>query len=122
MVLSSASACSDDDSPKNESTAPAGRDDIGATALFVVPASLDELTEGRFFEPPFPSDLRKGPDGKVSFVGWPNPFKNVIIENYLQSVVGAFDGFSPAAPLYVRFSGPINPASLPKDPPAAMAR
>ena len=93
----------------------------GAAALFVVPASLDELKEETFFAHPFPSDLRREPDGTARFVGWPNPFSNTLISAYIESTDRLLDGFSPATPVYLRFDAPIDPASLPKDPPAAVA-
>lgn len=91
------------------------------SSLFVVPASLEELSEETFFEHPFPSDLRREADGTVRFVGWPNPFENSLIRQYIASTDRLLDGFSPATPIYVRFKGAIDPALLPADPPAATA-
>ncbi len=87
----------------------------------MVPASLDELKEERFFEHPFPSDLRREADGTVRFVGWPNPQLNVLIGEYIKSTDHLLDGFSPTTPTYLRFDAPIDPASLPNDPPASIA-
>jgi len=96
-------------------------DPSGAASIFVVPTSLDELSDDRFFEHPFPSDLRREPDGTARFTGWPNPFSNVLVREYVKATEGLLDGFSPAAPAYLRFTGPIDPASLPRDPPSSTA-
>ncbi|MBX3219663.1 MAG: hypothetical protein KF795_04020 [Labilithrix sp.] len=104
---------------------PSCKDDPPATAssptasLFVVPASLEELAEETFFEHPFPSDLRREADGTSRYVGWPNPFQNVLIGEYIKSTEHLLDGFSPVAPAYLRFTGAIDPSSLPSDPPAS---
>jgi predicted esterase len=93
----------------------------GTASMFVVPTSLDELSGERFFEHPFPSDLRREPDEKARFSGWPNPFSNVLVREYVKATEGLLDGFSPAAPAYLRFTGPIDAESLPRDPPASIA-
>jgi predicted esterase len=90
------------------------------SSLFAVPVSLEDLKESTFFEHPFPSDLRRETDGTARFAGWPNPFQNALIREYLSSIDHLLDGFSPVAPAYLRFTGPIDPASLPKDPPASI--
>ncbi|HVJ93066.1 MAG TPA: hypothetical protein VM580_24870 [Labilithrix sp.] len=90
------------------------------TSLFVVPVSLDELDNGRFFEHPFPSDLRREADGTARFIGWPNPGGNALVGAYIQGTEHVFDGFSPLGPVYLRFTGPIDPASLPPSPTAAL--
>lgn len=105
-------SCSDD---------PRADGSTAAASLFVVPSSLDELAEETFFEHPFPSDLRREADGTARFVGWPNPFLNVLISEYIKSTDRLLDGFSPVAPAYLRFTSAIDPGSLPKDPPAGTA-
>lgn len=111
-VVIASSSCADD-----RETGPSS---FGTTSLFVVPSSLDELKEEAFFTHPFPSDLRRESDGTARFVGWPNPFQNVLISEYIKATDKLLDGFSPATPIYLRFSGPIDPSSLPKDPPASI--
>lgn len=93
---------------------------VGAEALFIIPASLEELSGEAFFTHPFPSDLRREDDGTARFVGWPNPNDNVIVSQYVSATAHLLAGFSPAAPIYVRFSAPLDVDSLPKDPPAAL--
>lgn len=113
LTLALLPSCSDDP--------PAATSAQAVASLFVVPSSLDELREERFFEHPFPSDVRREADGSARFTGWPNPFQNVLIGEYTKSTDHLLDGFSPAAPAYLRFTGPIDPTSLPKDPPASIA-
>ena len=89
-----------------------------ATSLFSTDA---DLTEAKFFDHPFPSDVRRDADGKAVFTGFPNPQLIPLIVQYLKATEGLLDGFSPAAPVYLRFSAPIDPAALPADPPATLA-
>lgn len=90
-----------------------------ATSIYVVPSSLSELSDDKFFDHPWPSDLRME-NGFIRVTGYPNPRANAVINEYIESTEGLFDGFSPAAAGYVRFTGPIDPTSLPADPVAAM--
>ncbi len=108
-------------SKDGEDRSPGGADGVEATSLFVVPTSLDELKDDRFFEHPFPSDVRRESDGTVRFAGWPNPNANALVAAYLKSTDHLLDGFSPDTPIYMRFTGPIDRATLPADPPASAA-
>lgn len=92
-----------------------------AAAIFVVPASLEELSGPTFFDHPFPSDARKEADGTARFTGWPNPFENKLLDEYIRATKGLFKGFSPAGSVYLRFTAPIDTGSLPADPPASTA-
>jgi predicted esterase len=87
-------------------------------SLFTVPASLDGLAGSTFFDQPFPCDLRRD-DGKVRFRGFPNPKAQPILDIFTQTIDDKLDGFSPVAAGYVRFSGSLDPASLPADPGAS---
>ena len=91
----------------------------GARSSFVVPASLDELSETTFFDHPYPSDLRREADGTARLAGWPNPFQNPLLKAYIEATDHLLDGFSPAATIYLRFTQPIDPSTLPADPPAS---
>lgn len=104
-----------------DASAPGRPPSSSIESMFVIPAALDELSGSRFFDHPFPSDLRKEKDGRVRFSGWPNPSRSVLIERYVESTTGLLDGFSPAAPVYLRFTHPIDPSSLPTAPPEALA-
>src|SRR5207237_10824029 len=72
-----------------------------------------------FFDQPWPSDLRKE-NGFVRFDGFPNPRTLPILDEYIGAMRGVLDGFSPAAAGFLRFSGPIDPSSLPKTPTEAL--
>lgn len=85
------------------------------TAMWAVPASLDELSQETFYDHPWPSDLRVE-NGAPRFTGFYNPNSNALLGIYVKAAHNLLDGFSPAAAGYLRFTGPIDPASLPADP------
>lgn len=89
-------------------------------ALWVAPASLDALTEEHFFDHPWPSDLRRDPGGAIRVTGFYNPRELGLIREYLTAATGLLDGFSPVGSAYLRFTGPLDPASLPSDPAATL--
>lgn len=91
----------------------------GVVAKFVVPESLEALDGATFYDHPFPSDLRRDPDGSVHYAGFYSPFKLILVDAYVKATKGLLPGFSPAAAGYVRFEGSLDPASLPADPPAS---
>lgn len=94
----------------------------GATrSVFVVPTTLDALSDKAFFDHPFPSDLRRDAKGAVVFKGFPNPPSLPLLSNYVTESEGLLKGFSPAAAAALRFDGAIDPASLPADPTATLA-
>jgi hypothetical protein len=101
---------------------PTGSTDA-TSPIFTAPASLDELADTHFFDHPFPSDLRREPDatGTARFKGFPNPRQEPILDNYIGALAGLLDGFSPTTAAYLRFTGPIDPSTLPQDPPASIA-
>jgi hypothetical protein len=92
-----------------------------ASSVFFVPASLDELSEATFFDHPWPSDLRLE-NGRARLRGYYNPKKVPIVAQYIDAMDGKLDGFSPAAAGFLRFSGPIDPATLPADPKVGLER
>src|SRR5687768_13298645 len=102
----SAGACSSDPDPGPP-----------AASIFVVPASLDELTGATFFDHPFPSDVRTDADGTARYAGWPNPFEVKLLAEYVVATKGLFKGFSPMGSIYLRFTAPIDASTLPADPP-----
>jgi hypothetical protein len=85
------------------------------SSIFVVP-QLVESAGGSFFDQPWPSDLRREADGSVRFAGFPNPRERPILDTYVASMAGVLDGFSPVAAGYLRFTGPLDLASLPATP------
>ena len=81
-------------------------------SVYVVPDSLDALAGETFFDHPFPSDLRiEG--GAVRMTGWPNPKSVPLLAEYIDFIDGKLDGFSPVAAGFLRFAGPLDPATLP---------
>lgn len=94
----------------------------GTRAVFVVPSSLDALAGPTFFDHPWPSDLRRAEGGAVRFAGWPNPSAVPLIDELVAATSGLLHGFSPTAATYLRFTGPLDPSTLPSDPPATLAR
>lgn len=76
-------------------------------------AGVAELSNESFFDHPWPSDLRRSSTGGVVLDGYPNPFDNSLIGVYQTLMQGRLDGFSPVATGYVRFTVPLDPATLP---------
>jgi len=85
-------------------------------AMYTLPADLAELDGETFLDHPWPSDLRLRPDGTVRFEGYPNPSGVPVIASYIESMKGKVSGFSPVASGFLRFTAPIDPATLPQTP------
>lgn len=119
-------ACSSKDSDNPASDA--GDDTAQASApiaRFVVPSALDALNGDKWFDHPWPSDMRRDAGtgsalGPIHTDGWPNPRASKLISKYLDQIRGKVDGFSPAAAGYLSFEGPIDPTMLPADAKASM--
>lgn len=90
---------------------------VVAESVFVLPASLSELSGKTFFDQPFPSDLRRDADGSVRFTGWPNPSNVPLLNEFLAITPGLLHGFSPVAAINLRFSSPLDPTTLSASPP-----
>jgi hypothetical protein len=104
-------------------------------SLWIVPASLDDLSDVDFYDHPWPSDLRRNPDGTIHCNGFYNPHLTIILQQYIQAACGnetadggaeggaptpgLLKGFSPSGAVYVRFTGDIDTTTLPADPPHA---
>lgn len=78
-----------------------------------------ECTPG-FFDHPFPSDARRDADGRARFVGYPNPYTIPLITSYVAFADKLEVGFSPEAAGWLRFTGGIQPATLPADAAATL--
>ncbi|EYF00330.1 hypothetical protein [Chondromyces apiculatus] len=89
-------------------------------ALWIAPDTLSALEGEHFFDAPWPSDLRLE-HGAPRLDGYVNPRGQPILTEYIGAMRGTLDGFSPVAAGYLRFDGPIDPATLPADPAAAQA-
>jgi hypothetical protein len=99
----------------------AGADKLSSVeSMFTIPASLEQLDGEHFFDHPWPSDLRRDPDGSIHYAGFYNPHNAPVITQYVDTFKGLLYGFSPAAPGYLRFTGDIDPTSLPKAPPDSL--
>jgi len=98
--------CGGDDAPPAEAMTVSSR-----FALFDSPGELAEKT---FHDHPFPSDLRMV-DGRVVFAGYYNPFISPLLDEYIVAIDGVLDGFSPVAAGHLRFTGSIDPSTLPAD-------
>jgi len=113
-LLGVLSSCSSGSSPGVVGAS--GDGSAGTQALWVVPASLDDLADQHFYDHPWPSDLRRDPDGTIHVAGFYNPHQTIIIQQYIAATKGLLPGFSPAAAVYLRFTGDIDPTTLPADP------
>lgn len=89
-------------------------------SVWVAPAALEELAGPSFFDAPWPSDLRLEA-GSPRLDGYHNPRGQPILIEYIDAMRGVLKGFSPAAAGYLRFTGPIDPETLPADPAASMS-
>lgn len=84
------------------------------TAYFAVPGS----TQGDdFYALPFPNDLRRHDDGRLDLSEFPT--NSEIAKTVRQIAEEDLDGFGLNAALFARFSGALDPASLP-DPATSM--
>ncbi len=88
--------------------------------IFVAPGSIDELVDVHFYDHPFPSDLRREPDGTVRLGGMLNPTLDLVVQQYEDVTKGLLDGFSPAAATYFTFDGALDPTSFPATPSDAL--
>lgn len=91
--------------------------DLGepVTSIFSVPASLDELDGETWLNHPWPSDVRLQ-NGSPVFRGFYNPGNVLLVDEYVTAADGLLDGFSPVAGGYLRFTGSIDPLSVPTGP------
>lgn len=78
------------------------------TALFELPRGAP-LSE--FYALPYPNDLRRKPDGSLDLDDHPAP--SDFVRGWLDAIATRTHGFGTNAPIYVRFSAAIDPASLP---------
>jgi hypothetical protein len=88
--------------------------------MFTVPASLGDLNEEHWYDIPWPSDLRRDPDGSIHFEGFYNPHQTIILDAYIKDTKGLLNGFSPQAFGYLRFTVDIDATTLPASPQASI--
>ena len=84
------------------------------TSLYSAPQSLETLDGETWLDHPWPSDVRLE-NGSPVFRGFYNPGQVLLVEEYIQAAEGLLGGFSPVAGGYLRFSGPLDPMSVPQN-------
>jgi hypothetical protein len=62
---------------------------------------------------PWPNDLARDASGRVDLDAFPREGVHTLVRQYLQTFQRRLDGFSLQAAVYFRFSGRLDPASLP---------
>jgi hypothetical protein len=120
VAASGPAGCGDSSSPAKALPGQDAAPPAVTQSIFVVPASLDALSDVHFYDHPWPSDFRLDPDGSIHMGGFYNPDLVPLITDYIQASVGLLKGFSPVAAGYLRFTGDINPATLPASPQASI--
>lgn len=74
-----------------------------------------------FVAHPWPSDALKFSRG-LRLTHFENPTDSSTLDDYLKVISAETDAFATSGALYLGFTGPIDPASLPADPLAAMSK
>jgi predicted esterase len=83
-----------------------------ARAIFQLPRP--GVAETDFYDLPFPNDLRRRDDGTIDLAAHPRP--NPLVGRYLDTFEVKVDGFGTNAAAFFRFSGRIDPRTLPDTP------
>ncbi len=65
---------------------------------------------GEFYDTPFPTDLRRKPDGTLDLSEFPT--NSLIVDTYRQAAE-VLDGFGKNQPIFTRFTDQLDPGSLP---------
>jgi len=72
---------------------------LGPRALF----KLNPSSAAEFYDLPFPSDLRRDPDGTISLAHFPDPSPRIIVPDYVRAAE-ELTGFGTTTVVYFRFS------------------
>ena len=83
------------------------------------PTPRFDLAPARFFDAPWPSDLRRDDDGTIAWTGFPDPVGDGLLSQWIAYGEDQV-GFGTNSPIYVGFDGPLDLARLP-DPAASIA-
>ena len=67
----------------------------GIQSLWIAPTTLAQLTDTHFYDHPWPSDLRRDPDGSIHVVGFYNPHLVPLLSTIINQTQGLLPGFSP---------------------------
>ncbi|MDH5491937.1 MAG: hypothetical protein OEY14_08280 [Myxococcales bacterium] len=86
-----------------------GSDAVGVSPIFEL--GVIEDATGAFFDFPYPSDLRTDADGRATLQGFPRD--RGLLGQALSALRAEGSGFSILTGVYLRFSGPLDVASLP---------
>ncbi|HJK97020.1 MAG TPA: hypothetical protein RMF84_07345, partial [Polyangiaceae bacterium LLY-WYZ-14_1] len=93
-----------------------------ATTLVLGPRSAmsPEATEAaRWLATPYPGDHRRPGAGEgIDLADFPNPEDVPLLDAWIEETARGVDGFGTTSPIHFRFTGPVDPASLPQDPAA----
>lgn len=81
---------------------------LGPRALF----KLNPSSAAEFYDLPFPSDLRRDPDGTISLAHFPDPSPRIIVPDYVRAAE-ELTGFGTTTVVYFRFSESVDPTTLP---------
>jgi hypothetical protein len=73
-----------------------------------------------FYDMPFPMELRRDADGSVSLAGFPFTPGNALIDRY-RVALERTPSFGLNSGVFLKFDGPIDPATLPASPAASAA-
>ncbi len=124
LCLLAGTGCSGDPAP----SVPAPADTCPASGTPVDPAgeigmafdlSGAPVTGGaNFFDLPFPLDLRLDAGGIADLSNFPNPEGNDEVRQIIDSAHRHMRGWPTATQVYLRLTGPLDPASIPADPAA----
>lgn len=74
---------------------------------------MDFTDGGDFYAAPFPGEQRRGPDGRVSLSGFPNPDRVHLVEEIIDLLAAESEGFGTTSGIFFALTGPIDPAGLP---------
>lgn len=92
------------------------QDDENVEALFNLPGAEGTPDNATFFDHPYPSDVRLGPDGRPDLEGFPTPGPGLLgvdmVAAYVDAVESDTRGWSTNPVIYFRFSGAISIDSL----------
>jgi hypothetical protein len=75
-------------------------------------AAMD-LTSPDFWSSPFPSEHRRGRDGTVNFIRFPNPDGIQFVEKLRTLLIETGDGFGTTSGVFLPFSDALDPNALP---------
>src|SRR5262245_36174713 len=92
---------------------------VGAGTAAAVDAVVG-ATGTSFYDLPFPHELRRDPDGTISVARFPFPPDNEIVASY----AAAFEqlrGFGISSGVFLKFTGDLDPATLPASTEASRA-